>query len=595
MKKSLYIIVAAACLCSCENSFLENKVQSNIVKEDYYKTLSQYETALTGCYYYISGRGTTKEGNYCVGIPVVGEAGTDECYANTGKGAAWDFAAQLDQYGQLITSNLACQEIWLNHYSGINAALEITDRIFAMDPAFLDANPRYREIAAEASFLQALWYFNLVRIYGGVPIRTHATTEDEDLIRVERDSIEKVYDRIFVLLDYAKENLPEAPSGNQLGRAKKVSAYALSAKANLQVASSMNLLTIPQEVTLGGINTFDWTLEGMSREQTIQTYYERARDDAKFVLDYFAPNYLMPEFTDCFYPHESSKEILFEGILSSGLSVELGGWFGSLYGPAGASALGGGQQVLFGNNAVSMNQFTFSNAAASGTPQWTSQDKRFLWTWATFRVPATGYVVVPVAQIYNQTQIGKFRIDQPAPYNQDRTPVNIPILRTSEVCLIYAEAQAELDNMVGLGITSQALEFLNVVRTRAGVENYTAATIKNVIPLIGYTSGQTRGNNEIKGWTDDTDIGCFRRAILNERSMELIGEGHRWYDLVRMGVLQQVVSAVTDFSNGSITGVGTKSSIPARTIQPFHIFRPIPSREIALHQGWLKQNYGYLQ
>ncbi len=603
MKKIIYIVTMVAVaygLSSCEPAFLDNKVYSKIVKENYYQNLANYETALTGCYYYVSGRGEVKEGNYCVGIPVIGEAGTDECFIVTTKGDNWSSAVQLDQYGTLVTTNLYCQEIWLNHYTGMNAALEITDRVFAMTDSFLAANPRYPEIAAEACFLQALWYFNLVRIFGGVPVKTHAADQQDEFINVGRNTIQEVYERIFFLLDYAKANLPVTPFGDQLGRAKRNSAYALSAKVNLHIASSMNLLTIPADVKLGGINSYDWTMEGKSKQETIKAYYEQARADARTVLDSFAPNYLMPEFTDCFYPNESSKEILFEGVLSSGLSVELGGWFGSLFGPNGASAKGGGQHVIFGNSIVSMSQFTFYNSGTDKIPVWQSQDKRFSWTWATYRVPATGRVDVAVGQIYNQSEIGKFRIDEPPTYNQDRTPINIPIIRTSEICLVYAEAQAELDNIAGLGITDEALRFINVVRKRADVEEYTTATVKEEIALKTYPNTNPpaaantlkRGNTEIKGWTDDTDIGHLRRAILNERTLELIGEGHRWYDLVRMGVLPTVVPATAAYANTG-GGIGNKPTVPTRSIQPYHIFRPIPSREISLHQGALKQNYGY--
>lgn len=580
---------------SCEIGFLDNEVYSTMQQENFYKTLDDYERALAGCYYYISGRGPSKDGNYCAGIPVMGQAGTDETFVSTSKSAGWDYAVELDQYGVLTSTNVACQEVWINHYTGINAALEITDRVWAMSEEELDNESRLRGIAAEASFLQALWYFNLVRIYGGVPLKFKASRPEDDMIDVSRNSIEEVYAHIFELLEYAETYLPDGFIGIY-GRATRNSAYALRAKANLQVASSMNLLTIPEAVKLGGINAFDWTLEGKTRGETIRHYYQEARDYARLVLDYFAPDYLNPNFTDCFYPSESTKEILFEGVTSTGLSVEMGGWFGSLYGPNGASALGGGQQVILGNNVISMNQFTFYNSGTANAPVWESYDKRFAWTWACYRIPANMGGAAPVvapAQIYGvQAQIGKFRIDQPASYNQDRTPVNIPILRTAEVCLIHAEAQAELDHMDGLGITADALEFLNVVRTRAGVDAYTASSIREVIPYVAYTSTQTRGNNEIRGWTDDTDIGHFRRAILNERSLELIGEGHRWHDLVRMGVLDKVVPAVTTFSN-AFSGVTNKQTIPNRNIQSYHIFRPLPSRELSIHGEVMIQNFGY--
>ena len=70
--------------------------------------------------------------------------------------------------------------------------------------------------------------------------------------------------------------------------------------------------------------------------------------------------------------------------------------------------------------------------------------------------------------------------------------------------------------------------------------------------------------------------------------MELLGEGHRWYDLVRMGLLKPVVDAVTAFA-----GHGTPKVYMDRKVENFHVFRPIPLREMQVHQGYLVQNYGY--
>ncbi|WP_321373134.1 RagB/SusD family nutrient uptake outer membrane protein [uncultured Draconibacterium sp.] len=85
---------------------------------------------------------------------------------------------------------------------------------------------------------------------------------------------------------------------------------------------------------------------------------------------------------------------------------------------------------------------------------------------------------------------------------------NLPIYRYSEVLLYLAEAANEQ------GRTSEAQGYLNQVRNRAGLENTTAAT-------------QTE----------------LRDAIINERQVEFAFEGKRWWDLVRTGRMQEVISA----------------------------------------------------
>ena len=129
----------------------------------------------------------------------------------TNKGANWIYATQLDQYTTLNSDNLICQEVWLNSYAGINATNEIISRIDEMSEEILNATPRYRAIAAEARFLQALWYFNMVRIFGGVPILTTPSRSSSNY-EVDRNSIKEVYAHIFTLLEYAKQFLPETVS-----------------------------------------------------------------------------------------------------------------------------------------------------------------------------------------------------------------------------------------------------------------------------------------------------------------------------------------------------------------------------------------------
>ena len=64
-------------------------------------------------------------------------------------------------------------------------------------------------------------------------------------------------------------------------------------------------------------------------------------------------------------------------------------------------------------------------------------------------------------------------------------------MRVSDICLVYAEAQAELDNIEGKGITTDALEFLNVVRRRAKVVEYTPTSI---LEVLTYEDLKKQGN-----------------------------------------------------------------------------------------------------
>lgn len=89
---------------------------------------------------------------------------------------------------------------------------------------------------------------------------------------------------------------------------------------------------------------------------------------------------------------------------------------------------------------------------------------------------------------------------------------NIYVFRLAEMYLIRAEARARRDNVAGTG---SATEDLNVLRTRAKA------------PLVSGVSGQA----------------AMLQLVEQERLYELAYEGHRWYDLVRTGRAQPVLSA----------------------------------------------------
>jgi hypothetical protein len=124
------------------------------------------------------------------------------------------------------------------------------------------------------------------------------------------------------------------------------------------------------------------------------------------------------------------------------------------------------------------------------------------------------------------------------------------VIRYAEVLLNYAEALNESGN------TSGALQYINMVRKRA---RFNGTTYLNILPdLVGLSAQQCRD------------------ALLRERAMEFVAEGHRWFDLVRSRKLAEAVPAAK----------------PGVTPQDKHYLFPIPQREIDVNPN-LKQNSGY--
>src|SRR5213595_2888759 len=119
------------------------------------------------------------------------------------------------------------REIWQHHYEAIFRANQVIARVpgIAMDATVRD------RIVGEAKFIRALMYFNLVTLYGNVPLTTTPPTPTD---RPATASPAEVWGQIEQDLTQARPVLPQAYSGADVGRATWGAATALLGKAHLQ-------------------------------------------------------------------------------------------------------------------------------------------------------------------------------------------------------------------------------------------------------------------------------------------------------------------------------------------------------------------------
>jgi len=146
---------------------------------------------------------------------------------------------------------------------------------------------------------------------------------------------------------------------------------------------------------------------------------------------------------------------------------------------------------------------------------------------------------------------GKFWDREKEPLGNN-TDMDVIYLRTADIMLIYAEALNELNS----GPNATAYEMINAVRKRARFNGTTE------LPVLPDLSG--------------LDYQQFKDAVLKERRWELVMEGSRYHDLVRMGKLIERV----------------ETAKPAANPQSYHVLLPIPERERNLNPA-LTQNDPY--
>jgi len=154
------------------------------------------------------------------------------------------------------------------------------------------------------------------------------------------------------------------------------------------------------------------------------------------------------------------------------------------------------------------------------------------------------------------------------PWGQDRSGINYNIIRYADVLLMAAEA------LVETGDLPTALDYVNQVRNRAKNTTY-VPTVPGINPT----------NYQIEPYPAFPDQDFARKAVRFERRLELGMEGHRYFDLVRWGILETTIN--TYFPNEERTIPGINLGIPA---QPRHNVFPIPIEAIDLSNNVLQQN-----
>jgi len=467
--------------------------------------------------------------------------------------------------------------IWRDHYEGINRANLAISKI----PGITMNVDERNTLVAEAKFIKALLYFNLIRYYGDVPYKESETTSLNDL-NIPRTPVATIYENMIRDLEYGVVNL-------------KVKAAGLAGHATQDAAKTL-LASI--YLTRGSMARRDNTGNGIADFTLAARYSKEVMDSNRYRL--------CPYFPDAFIvQNKNNDEIVFDvQFKSPGLGV--GNTIGINMGiPSTASGVdnlsaGGSQGAIRANP---YHQFYYE-AADSIRMKWTNA--RILINAAT-----GGYSVVSAVSTNPPVSAAKFRrypVRSPGFVLQTNDyDVNWPIFRYSEVALIYAEASNEIN-----GPNQLAINALNLLRSRARNTNVggihrdilpRSLTLQRSIGLVDLTLTNSLVSTQA----------AFRNYIILERSRELSQEGKRWFDLVRWGILKSTLRGLnakciakisetppvevpvitntkwTNYWNGRVD----EWNLITGAIQDFHMLLPIPTNERMANPSIGPNNPGY--
>lgn len=221
MKKILVLAsLATLLMTSCGDSFFDLEPASSVTIDKVYKTASDYNVAVIGCYAKLQSQVNFytecceyRSDNLSLGAPT---AGTQDRY-------------DIDHFTEK-PSNGILSSYWANFNNNVYRCNLLLDQI---DGANFAENLK-KQYKGEAMFIRALNYFNMYRIWGGVPATEHVVSAAEAL-KVARYSDEQMFDLIAGDLKEIVDNnyLPETYSSADMGRATSGAAKALLGKVYL--------------------------------------------------------------------------------------------------------------------------------------------------------------------------------------------------------------------------------------------------------------------------------------------------------------------------------------------------------------------------
>jgi starch-binding outer membrane protein, SusD/RagB family len=238
-KQSILIVLFFFAFTSCSD-FLNEELQGTYSNSTFYKTEAHALLAIAGVYSATSFVSTDNN------LWVFGDVASDDATKGGLAGDQSDIQF-IDEFSY-SRNNGAIEKIWKRYYEGITRA----NYLLYYGPGISMDETLKARILGEAKFLRAYFYFNLVNIFGEVPLKLGPPLNAE-AINIQKVSTTHVYAQIQKDLEEAAAVLETSYTGANVGRATKGSALGLLAKALLYQEKWSDVLTTIAAVDALGI------------------------------------------------------------------------------------------------------------------------------------------------------------------------------------------------------------------------------------------------------------------------------------------------------------------------------------------------------
>ena len=457
------VISAAAC-----KKQLNQQPPSSITTSLFYSNTNDFTQAVTGVY------------NQLINFPDqqmwLGEMRSDNIVAGSDGNRDWQ---AINNFASELSSVAFITSAWDNNYTGIYNANSVLDNLVTKGDNITNPTLRAR-FGAECHFLRAFYYFQLVRLYGEVPIVQHVMSAAA-VEQINRSKVSDVYNLIISDLDSAIMGLPNSYTGADIGRATRWAAEGMLGLVYLTRSGPV-------------YNGVDGPTLGTNEWDSALVHFNNIINSNQFSFGTSYPNIFS-------YTNEDNPEVVFDvqymttnnGATFPSDLTPLGYWGGT--GIAGTYSNGYGSVTYD----VSKNlRASYSSSAAGATD--VRDTFNIQWSYPTT-------TTTPIQTDTSDPFIKKYINLAKRGTSYKDWPINFIVMRYTDVLMMKAEcilhgatpgSQTDVDNIV------------NMVRTRAGIA-----------PMTGVTLLQ----------------------LMEERRREFLGEGLRWNDLVREGMAVTTMNA----------------------------------------------------
>lgn len=570
MKKRFLILILVAVgtivsLQSCKK-LLETEPTDFLSPDEFFSNEDNLKAALTGVYSTLKNNALYGD-NYQHLIT----ATTDELvYATSGN------VPKIPWYNA-TSADAQVASVWATLYTGIDRANVVLANINTVTDI---AEKDKRHIEGEAIFLRAYYYFLLTQWYGDIPLRIKPT-QSPDETNMPFTSSKIVYDWVIdeMIMAEGLLNDQKATAFDYTERVTQTAVQAILARVCLYAAGA------PVNDTKRYADAAKWAREVINSglHKLNPDYTEVFKLQCK---DLYDATYKESIWEVGFYVNSGTPE------QSSPSQVRVGI-------PTSSDVVGKNDGRLFVYPRLYRTYESFAFTTASDEASDASPDQRRDWCVAPFKYAGGDATTAPkenavAYNLYYTRYPGKWRrSEENAPRIATQSPTNYPIVRYADVLLMLAEAENELND----GPTSEAIDLVNQVRSRAygelngskiitGIEvtnqgaDYTTAPAVTITGAGGtgasalavISEGRVTGirvTNPGTGYPPSTRVviagdggasasvilngdgalstaqtagkEVFLKAIQDERLMELNGEFLRRQDLKRWGILQSTI------------------------------------------------------